>query len=276
MIPPLRGGDFQGIAGLSSDDSLLVGGNSARAKFQEGPRAVKHRLDEPGQIIPQHGCVPALPASVSPGSGNFSRKSKVVRAAQYQASAIAHRGWKSSYSSPLPVWGEVFFLTFPFIDQASLRTPVRESFDPRGRSMHYERTPRFTRLKLRWLRQLVLLHGNRKTEGSGRVMKRACWAVSGSGGFAPAPPGFSALLPLPMRGLYSRRKEGCRSIPPRSVEATESALRLLPSRALSSAQLALIITTTGAGGSGAWIMALYPRGKVHVDTNHLPPRRQLR
>src|SRR6516164_4027697 len=118
MIPPLRGGDFQGIAGLSSDDSLLVGGNSARAKFQEGPRAVKHRLDEPGQIIPQHGCVPALPASVSPGSGNFSRKSKVVRAAQNQASAIAHRGWKSSYSSPLPVWGEVFFLTFPFIDQA--------------------------------------------------------------------------------------------------------------------------------------------------------------
>src|SRR5215468_12635171 len=67
MIPPLRGGDFQGIAGLSSDDSLLVGVNSARAKFYEGPRAVKHRLDEPGQIIPQHGCVPALPASVSPG-----------------------------------------------------------------------------------------------------------------------------------------------------------------------------------------------------------------
>ena len=108
IIPPLRGGDFQGIAGLSSDDSLLVGGNSARAKFQEGPRAVKHRLDEPGQIIPQHGCVPALPASVLPGSGNFSRKSKVVRAAQYQASAIAHRGWKSSYSSTLPVWGEIF------------------------------------------------------------------------------------------------------------------------------------------------------------------------
>src|SRR5215472_10344943 len=27
-------------------------------------------------------------------------------------------GWKSSYSSPLPVEGEIFFLTFPFIDQA--------------------------------------------------------------------------------------------------------------------------------------------------------------
>ena len=76
MIPPLRGGDFQGIAGLSSDDSLLVGASTARERsFEKGPRAVKHRLDEPGQIIPQHGCVPALPASVSPGSGNFSRKS---------------------------------------------------------------------------------------------------------------------------------------------------------------------------------------------------------
>jgi hypothetical protein len=117
MIPPLRGGDFQGIAGLSSDDSLLVGVNSARAKFYQGPRAVKHRLDEPGQIIPQHGCVPAWPASVSPGSGNFSRKPRSLGAAQNQASVIAHRGWKSSSSSPLPVGGEVFFLTFPFIDR---------------------------------------------------------------------------------------------------------------------------------------------------------------
>jgi hypothetical protein len=121
MIPPLRGGDFQGIAGLSSDHSLLVSVNSARAK-SEGPRAVKHRLDEPGQIIPQHGCVPALPASVSPGSGNFSRKARSLGAAQNQASVIAHRGWKSSYCSPLPVGGEVFFLTFPFIDQALVLT----------------------------------------------------------------------------------------------------------------------------------------------------------
>ena len=107
MIPPLRGGDFQGIAGLSSDDSLLVGVNSARAKFYEGPRAVKHRLDEPGQIIPQHGCVPALPASVSPGSGNFSRKPRSLGAAQNQASVIAHRGAGSQATMlPLPVEGK--------------------------------------------------------------------------------------------------------------------------------------------------------------------------
>ena len=40
-------------------------------------------------------------------------------------------------------------------------------------------------------------------------------------GFAPAPPGFGALLPLPMRG--PTLKKGCRSIPPQSVEASETA-----------------------------------------------------
>jgi hypothetical protein len=30
-------------------------------------RAAEHRLDEPHQVIPQHGCIPAEPASVSPG-----------------------------------------------------------------------------------------------------------------------------------------------------------------------------------------------------------------
>src|SRR5262252_2849090 len=110
----------------------------------------------------------------------------------------------------------------------ALRIPP-ESLGPAWVSMHYERTPRFRRLKLRWLRHLVSLHCNRKTEGCGRVMKRECWAVPSGGGFAPAPPGFIALVPLAMRGLYPRREKGCRSIPPRSVEATESALRLLPS-----------------------------------------------
>src|SRR5437660_10028413 len=30
-------------------------------------RAAEHRLDESHQVIPQHGCIPAVPASVSPG-----------------------------------------------------------------------------------------------------------------------------------------------------------------------------------------------------------------
>jgi hypothetical protein len=120
MIPPLRGGDFQGIAGLSSDDSLLAGVNSARAKFQKCPRAVKHRLDEPGQIIPQHGCVPALPASVSPGRGNFSGNAARAVQGQLRTKRLPSltQGWRSSYRSTLPVEGEIFFLTFPFIEQA--------------------------------------------------------------------------------------------------------------------------------------------------------------
>src|SRR5258708_36899174 len=68
------------------------------------------------------------------------------------------------------------------------------------------------------------------------------WGRAGCGGFAPAPPGFSALVPLPMRALCRQTDErGCRSIPPESVEATESALGLLPSIALSSAQSGFIL-----------------------------------
>jgi hypothetical protein len=97
----------------------------------------------------------------------------------------------------------------------------------------------------RWCRRRrsVWLLSNRKTERFDCVVGRECWALPGGGGVAPAPPGFSALVPVPMRGLYKPLvKKGCRSIPPRSVEASESALGLLPSRALSSAQFALIIT----------------------------------
>jgi hypothetical protein len=72
MIPPLRGGDFQGIAGLSSDDSLLAENQN-------------------------QGCQGQLRTKRLPSHTG---------------------GWKSSYYSPLPVEGEVFFLTFPFIDQA--------------------------------------------------------------------------------------------------------------------------------------------------------------
>ena len=127
----------------------------------------------------------------------------------------------------------------------------------------------------------VWLHSNRKTERSDCVVGRECWAVPGGGGFAPAPPGFSALVPVPMRGLYQHLvKKGCRSsIPPRSVEAAESALGLLPSMALSSAQLRLIITAAGAGRAlpgGSWSMALYLGGKIHVDHESSPPKEATR
>jgi hypothetical protein len=102
-------------------------------------------------------------------------------------------------------------------------------------------------------RRSISLHCNQKTERSGCLMGRECWVVSGGRGFAPAPPGFSALMPVPMRGLYPQVIEkGCSGIPPRSVEAPESALGLLPSRALSSAQFALIITAARRRMRGLW------------------------
>jgi hypothetical protein len=45
---------------------------------------------------------------------------------------------------------------------------------------------------------------------------KAVLVVSGGRGFAPAPPGFSALMPVPMRGLFPQViKKGCSGIPPR-------------------------------------------------------------
>ena len=127
MIPPLRGGDFQGIAGLSSDGFLLMGVNSPRVKFQKGPRAVKHRLDEPGQIIPQHGCVPALPASVSPGSGNFSRKPRSLGAPKNQASVITGAGSQATVLRFRS--GEKYFLDIPFYRSGVALKPLPSDFE---------------------------------------------------------------------------------------------------------------------------------------------------
>src|SRR5215831_1072129 len=43
---------------------------------------------------------------------------RLLGAHQKPASFMLVQGWKSSNGSPLPVEGEIFFLTFPFIDQA--------------------------------------------------------------------------------------------------------------------------------------------------------------
>jgi transposase len=75
------------------------------------------------------------------------------------------------------------------------------------------------------------------------------------------------------------KKEGCQSIPLyRSVEATESALGLLPSIALSSAQSGPILLRRvrscifAVGSEG---MTLKPWGKVVQPKNHLPPKEVL-
>jgi hypothetical protein len=76
--------------------------------------------------------------------------------------------------------------------------------------------------------------------------KEAWVAGAACRGFAPAPPGFCALVPLPMWALCRQPAErGMPQHPPASVEATESALGLLPSMALSSAQFKTDSTEVG-------------------------------
>src|ERR1700737_4529890 len=51
------------------------------------------------------------------------------KSAKPSASDSADRGWKSRKVSPLPVEGEIFSLTFPFIDQAIALTTRRGGSD---------------------------------------------------------------------------------------------------------------------------------------------------
>ena len=90
-----------------------------------------------------------------------------------------------------------------------LATPSKTDLSPAKR-MHYESEP---------------------------LLEQKAMGNAACGGFAPAPPGFSALMPLPIGSLCKQTaKRGCRGIPPGSVEASEAALGLLPGMALSSAQ----------------------------------------
>ena len=54
--------------------------------------APEHRLDEPRQVIPQHGCVPAEPASVSPGEGILPVLRNPANGQKYNFNDIAPNG----------------------------------------------------------------------------------------------------------------------------------------------------------------------------------------
>src|SRR5215471_19172647 len=119
MIPPLRGGDFQGIAGLSSDASLLVGVSTARERsFKIAPTLPNIGSMSPARLSLSTVASPHCRLLFHLAGKNVAEKTtKVVRAAQNQASVIAHRGLEVKqpfYASGL---GRNIFLTFPFIDQ---------------------------------------------------------------------------------------------------------------------------------------------------------------
>jgi hypothetical protein len=81
---------------------------------------------------------------------------------------------------------------------------------------------------------------------SAPLVRQKAMGGEADGGFAPVPPGFSAFLPLPIgKFLRADGEKGMPWHPLESVEATESALGLLPSLALSSAQFKTDSTAAG-------------------------------
>jgi hypothetical protein len=115
MIPPLRGGDFQGITGLSSDDSLLVGVSTAREQsFKKAPA-----LSNIGSMSPARL---SLSTVASPhcrllfhlaGKLLAEKNTKVVRAAENQASVITQQGAGSQATVVRFRSGEKYFLDIP-------------------------------------------------------------------------------------------------------------------------------------------------------------------
>jgi len=116
MIPPVRGGDFQGIAGLSSDDSLLVGVATARERSLEKAPA----LSNIGSMSPARLSLSTVASPHCRLLFHLAEKSlaekttKVVEAAQNQASVITRRGLEVKLLFSTSSRGRSIFLTFPF------------------------------------------------------------------------------------------------------------------------------------------------------------------
>jgi hypothetical protein len=131
MIPPLRGGDFQGITGLSSDDSLLVGVSTAREQsFKKAPA-----LSNIGSMSPARL---SLSTVASPhcrllfhlaGKILAEKNTKVVRAAENQASVITQQGAGSQATVVRFRSGEKYFLDIPLYRSGGY-TQISTAFDP--------------------------------------------------------------------------------------------------------------------------------------------------
>jgi hypothetical protein len=94
MIPPLRGGDLQGITGLSSDDSLLVGVPTARERsFQKAPALSNIGSMSPARLSLSTVASPHCRLLFHLAAGILAENQrKLSGAAQNQASVITHRG----------------------------------------------------------------------------------------------------------------------------------------------------------------------------------------
>ena len=136
MIPPLRGGDFQGIAGLSSDDSLLVGVSTARERsFNKTPALSNIGSMSPARLSLSTVASPHCRLLFHLAGGILTAKQRRLSgAAQNQASVIAHRGLEVKLLLSTSGRGRNIFLDFPspetylsriqWIKQSGLRPPL--------------------------------------------------------------------------------------------------------------------------------------------------------
>ena len=120
MIPPLRGGDFQGIAGLSSDDSLLVGVNRARTarerSFKKAPALSNIGSMSPARLSLSAVASPHCRLLFHLAAGILAENQRRLsgQPRTKRLSSLPRAG--SQATVLLPVEGEIFFLTSPFID----------------------------------------------------------------------------------------------------------------------------------------------------------------
>src|ERR1700739_5150538 len=89
---------------------------------------------------------------------------------------------------------------------------------------------------------------------SAPVLRQVGMGDEACGGFAPAPPGFNALMPLPIGSFYKQTaKGGCRSIPlhrSRPLSRRSGCVPALPYPPLSSGVVVLRLRKAGLFAAG--------------------------
>ena len=126
MIPPLRGGDFQGIAGLSSDDSPLVGVLTARERsFEKSPALSNIGSMSPARLSLSTVASPHCRLLFHLAAGILARKAtEVVRGSSEPS--VSHRSQGLEVKLQFLASGRgrnilldiPLYRTFPFIEQA--------------------------------------------------------------------------------------------------------------------------------------------------------------
>jgi len=121
-------GDIISCQGQAHFTSSLPETNKTNSKPEHGN--IRHRIAMSSELRSY-----SWPPRACPTMTLFLPKTRTKVVRGRSEPSVCHRsqgGWKSSYCCPLPVEGEIFFLTFPFIgrDSSSVRNPERARTAP--------------------------------------------------------------------------------------------------------------------------------------------------